>query len=75
MNGDRLEVANDPQPEFRDLCLVAILVYLPAFSILFAIELPSLGASDMPMVALGILDFLVVNALILGAKLVRLVGI
>jgi hypothetical protein len=54
------------------MSVVAILVNLPAFSILFLIDLPSFALGQMTTIRRGILPFLVINASILGVQLLRL---
>jgi hypothetical protein len=54
------------------MSVVAILINLAAFSILFVIDLLSLASREMTAVRSGILAFLIMDALILGMQLLRL---
>jgi|SRR5208283_3044438 len=51
---------------------MTILVDLPAFSILFLVDLMPLGSGQMAVVSARILTFLVINPSILGVELLRL---
>jgi hypothetical protein len=57
---------------FASQLLMAVLIDLPAFGILFLVDLMPLGSSQMTTVSCGILAFLVIDAAILGVELICL---
>jgi len=64
-----------PSAGVRLLAIVPILIDLPAFSILLAIDLSVLAAGDMPVVVGGIVTFLIADLLIFGVELRCLAGV
>jgi hypothetical protein len=57
------------------LAVVTILVDLPAFRVLFVIDLLLLAARDMAVVHGRVVAFLIADALVLGMKLRRFAGV